>query len=878
MKTTLVWAAAVLTTCLHGQVTPLGWRPAAPISAARFDHCAVSLGDGRVLIAGGSGGEGALATVEIYGPDNAFRSVTPMTAARSGHSCTVLEDGRVLVHGGAAEPSTELYDPSSDQWTLIETGTQARRGHTATLLIGGRVLFAGGMVDGSASDLLEMYDPDANAVRQSAAHLSEARARHIAVALEDGRVLIAGGAGPAGVSATAEIYDPATDSASLTGRLALSRADHGAALLPDGRVLVLGGTDGTVELGNAEIYSAPDAAFTWVAAPMITPRRRAFVTTIRGSGLVLVAGGESGGRILSETEVYAPWTGAFHEVAPLTAARRIMAGALIADGTVLDTGGDTGDGPSRACGTFTVRAVTFSKPEYTVGETAVATGTGFPPNATVTLDLRRADGTAIFGGRDRVLTRSATTSSTGTFSANVIQVVAGDLTPVTTGPTLTGKNTFILRAQPPTGQITDGTSNTITFGESTEGTYVAKAASRLLLSAIPSPSVAGATVPMVVTFSPEQTVGPPLGKFTFRIGTVEKSRFGTGDILAGTPFTFLFCCQNTAGTHPVEVSFGGDNLYTKASVSLSGGHTVVGRQVTIGTTLQSLPLFTTVNVPIRVSVPAAIAPSPSGDVVVSRTGMTTVTRTLSPVAGTTSIASSASFPFRATFVERPTACFSVQYATDLFYIPTTGTVCIPTGPAVTTLAITAASKRYDFGQPFPFTVTLTFPPEVGILNRSVTVSPVPGRADLIAAVGQASVSLQPILPFNLDRIKVTYDGGGDLGPASGEIELAMNPIATVTTLQPLAASVTNPLTLRAEVRSTVPLPLGQPTSLTGTVQFFDGDLFVGSAVLALQPDGVHRATLSNVIRPVGTRSLRARYDGNRLFTTSTSGIVQTTVQ
>jgi hypothetical protein len=319
-------------------------------------------------------------------------------------------------------------------------------------------------------------------------------------------------------------------------------------------------------------------------------------------------------------------------------------------------------------------------------------------------------------------------------------------------------------------------------------------------------------------------------------------------------------------------------VYAKSSISIAGGHSVVAKQVTIGTTMQSLPLFTTVNVPIRVSVPAAIAPRPGGSISVSRSGMTTVTRTLSPVSSSSSIASTASFPFRATFSERPSACFSVQYATDGFYPSTTGSVCIPTGPAVTALALSVPAKSYNFGQPFPITVNLTFPAELGILNRSVTINPVPGTVEMTPAVGQAGVTLQPILPFNAGGLKASYGGGGDLASATAELELTMNPIATSLILQPIPASVSNPFTLRAEVRSAVPLPSAGQSALGGPVQFFDGELFIGSAPLAIGSDGVHRATLSNVIRPVGPRFIRVVYDGNKLFNGSKSTVVQTTVE
>src|SRR5688572_30081790 len=59
-----------------------GWQAAARMREARYDQCAVSLGEGRVFVAGGVGTNGPLNSAEIYGPGDAFQTLAPMSVAR----------------------------------------------------------------------------------------------------------------------------------------------------------------------------------------------------------------------------------------------------------------------------------------------------------------------------------------------------------------------------------------------------------------------------------------------------------------------------------------------------------------------------------------------------------------------------------------------------------------------------------------------------------------------------------------------------------------------------------------------------------------------------------------------------------------------------
>jgi len=123
--------------------------------------------DGKVLIIGG--GEPPTETVEEIDLNAAaptWRYVAPMSIRRRQHNAVLLPDGTVLVVGGSSgsgfDTSTspvlyaEVYDPATNTWTSLASGTRYRGYHsTAVLLPDGRVLSAGGNKERTA----ELFSP-----------------------------------------------------------------------------------------------------------------------------------------------------------------------------------------------------------------------------------------------------------------------------------------------------------------------------------------------------------------------------------------------------------------------------------------------------------------------------------------------------------------------------------------------------------------------------------------------------------------------------------------------------------------------------------------------------------------------------------------------
>ncbi|WP_159397792.1 Kelch repeat-containing protein [Sorangium cellulosum] len=246
------------------------------MNVPRAEHTATRLLDGRVLVAGGLGGEysGVLASAEVYDPGTGlWTTAAPLSASRVAHTATLLSDGRALVLGGVMSyrdgggemvALAEVYHPGLNAWTAVAPMASPRSHHTATRLADGRILVAGSeewRSAGASRASCELYDP-ATDTWSAARPMLHPRARHDAALLLDGRVLVACGAGD-----RAEIYDPASDTWSPTGPMAaLDRSGCSASLLPSGKVLVTGGvgpTAGPAE--QAEVYDP--STNTWTAAP-----------------------------------------------------------------------------------------------------------------------------------------------------------------------------------------------------------------------------------------------------------------------------------------------------------------------------------------------------------------------------------------------------------------------------------------------------------------------------------------------------------------------------------------------------------------------------------------------------------------------------------
>ena len=158
----LAWAlglAALLGLLPAAQAQVGTWATAGTLTDGRVAHTATLLNNGDVLVVGGEDRAPAdvsgvlVDTVELYSQlGNSWSTLAGTFLARKKHTATRLGNGDVLVAGGTASSgatsSAQLFTPVMVSWQNVGNVITARTGHTATLLGDGTVLVVGGQTTG----------------------------------------------------------------------------------------------------------------------------------------------------------------------------------------------------------------------------------------------------------------------------------------------------------------------------------------------------------------------------------------------------------------------------------------------------------------------------------------------------------------------------------------------------------------------------------------------------------------------------------------------------------------------------------------------------------------------------------------------------------
>ncbi|MGC4049431.1 MAG: WD40 repeat domain-containing protein [Paludibaculum sp.] len=865
------------------------WRATALLKQARSGACAVRMADDRVLVSGGTA-DVPLASAEIYRflPEETFADAAPMNAARSSHGCAVLKDGRVLVAGGGAA-NVELYEPSIDTWTSVETAVLRGSGTTVTPLADGRALIMGGK-----AIEIEVFDPDTSTITTLPAAVTP-RERNSITLLRDGRLLIAGGMADSGALSTAEILDPDTGDVT-TLSLSMPRADHSATALFDGRVLLAGGTDGASDLNTLEVWIPETNTFQLLGSTLTVARRNHTALLSETNGFVLITSGMAASQPLGSSELFDPSSDSVQPAGSLTVARSDLAGVVLADGSILALGGRDDSGPSRACGVLPNPSFRMSQTTYHPLERAVVSGsTGVSLlNGRISFDLAQVDA----GGKS-VSANGRLISAFGTLvNGNLAATPVFDLARSDIG------STFVL-----TMRATVSATQVI----SVQVRFNVKLRPTLQLTSLAGAIVAGQSVATRATLSADG------GNVTFN-GTLNLTAGGTtlAKSISATAASFTtentLCCAlagrdtGASGMASLTATYGG-NLFVEpasASAQLVVISSIPSMSLTLGPMRLATPSPLTLN--LAPSGPDLTGLSVNLDPALRPTG----TGTVKPVNGTASSASlqglgapalsvvptyplsMATFSYTPTIADRRSGfvCFDAAYSGDSRYRAITGLAnlpCAQVAGAPTSLQTVFPPSSFVLGLPSSLTARLTWPNSVGIVNRNLTVLAdgraagtillTPDPTGLGVALGTASI----LLPFNTRNLTFTYDQSGDLLSSQATAVIGMSPVATAMTTR-AAATVNNPFSIGYTLtvnNQGVTIPGG--TSLGGAIEVREngaliqqlpapviptgqaGTISDGSSNTILPSSLLINGTLTNLVLPLGPHTITFRFLGSTQF-------------
>ena len=286
-------------------------------------HRAVPLNDGRVLVTGGFTGVAnnnfiapfPLGFTQIYDPETEMWTLLePLQGLSVLNSAVQLGDGRVLIVGLGfdEEGAASIFDPADDSWEPLPDPPASRGAPNIVLLDDGRALAVGGVDAGSSgyspasSDVAEIFDPGTGEWRE-ASPMPRPGLEQALVALPGGRALAAQ---TEDRGAFAAVYDSSSDIWMSTSPRQipdhLNRAPEAVALR-DGRALVTGWRNAAGDAGGDDrCGQTPDAAHCG----------------------------------LTGSAIYDPSTGEWTPTSPMAQPRVDHTLTLLQDGRVLAAGGE----------------------------------------------------------------------------------------------------------------------------------------------------------------------------------------------------------------------------------------------------------------------------------------------------------------------------------------------------------------------------------------------------------------------------------------------------------------------------------------------------------------------------------------------------------
>lgn len=356
------------------------------LNAARGQHTATLMTDGRVLVVGGTDGQGLMADSELFDPvANAWevaRNISPtpneglmmdptgqFPTARQLHTAVALQDGRVLIAGGlgvermsaqaGAQPqpvfepmkTAYVFNPASNTFTPVDELPAARAWHLAAPLGNGNAALAGGLDANLASTkTADVFNAQSNT--WSTVNMADRHTWGAMVPVGADAIVVDGadvqqtqqGLQIAGFpNQKAELFVSSTGAFTSAPNNIGDRIFLGAAPLSSGEAFLAGGQglngNSLDVVDTTERYDP--AAQQFVTGPtMSVARFDCQIAEIGSSGDQLIVGGiDAQGGLLVSCEVWSGLNNAIVGTVDMSVARSDFRAVTLQDGRILVVGG-----------------------------------------------------------------------------------------------------------------------------------------------------------------------------------------------------------------------------------------------------------------------------------------------------------------------------------------------------------------------------------------------------------------------------------------------------------------------------------------------------------------------------------------------------------
>jgi N-acetylneuraminic acid mutarotase len=226
---------------------PLGWSDGAPVAHGAIQETAAVGVKGKIYVMGGfDSDEGIVALVQVFDTQTASWTTDGPALPRALHHVSAATDGESIYVTGAlmglnftAVGDTYIFDSTS--WKTVAAMPVGReRGAAVSGVIGGKVYVAGGFRAGTASSLVDVYDPIAN-TWAPLADLPIAR-DHACGGVMDGKLVVAGGRDGSVTGPAPDVweYDPGTNAWTALAPMPTGRGGMACGVI-DGALYTTGG-------------------------------------------------------------------------------------------------------------------------------------------------------------------------------------------------------------------------------------------------------------------------------------------------------------------------------------------------------------------------------------------------------------------------------------------------------------------------------------------------------------------------------------------------------------------------------------------------------------------------------------------------------------